>query len=122
MSRQVHQMLPGTKARAAAPTSRGARMVRMRERSSGPGARLTAELPAPSSQHSIKGIVKMPTRFVPTVSSSASAAFPPTACGKISRFVMHDMTQHLKWSAAQQSTFLPVKARKAARATPQDMQ
>lgn len=68
------------KARAAAPTSSGSRMVRMRERSSGPGAKLTAELPAPSAQHSTKGIVKMPTRFVPTVSSSASAALPPTAC------------------------------------------
>jgi hypothetical protein len=52
----------------------------MRERSSGPGAKLTVELPAPSSQHSTKGIVKIPTRFVPTVSNSASAALPPTAC------------------------------------------
>lgn len=53
--------------------------MRRRERSRGPGARLMALLPAPSSQHSMKGITKIPSRFVPTVSSSASAAFPPTA-------------------------------------------
>ena len=54
----------------------------MRERSSGPGERATAEPPVFSSQHSMKGMVKMPARLVPTVSSSASAAFPPTACTK----------------------------------------
>jgi hypothetical protein len=54
-------------------------MVRSRERRSGTGERLTVELPVPSSQQSMKGIVKMPTRLVPTVSNSASAAFPATA-------------------------------------------
>ena len=71
---------PGTKAREPAPTSRGRRMVFTRERSRGPGARAIAEPPVSSSQHSMKGMVKMPARLVPTVSSSASAALPPTAC------------------------------------------
>ena len=76
----MHRCTPGTSAREPAPASRGARMVFRRERSRGPGARATVELPVSSSQHSAKGMVKMPARLVPTVSSSASAALPPTAC------------------------------------------
>ena len=76
---------PGRKAREPAPTSRGRRMVFTRERSRGPGDRATAEPPVSSSQHSMKGMVKMPARLVPTVSSSASAALPPTACAKAGR-------------------------------------
>ena len=75
-------------AREPAPASRGNKIVFTRERSKGPGESATAELPVSSSQHSTKGIVKMPARLVPTVSSSASAALPPTACAaqKVSHY------------------------------------
>lgn len=54
-------------------------MVMTKFWSRGPGARCTAELPEPSTADRRKGMVRMPSRFVPTVSSNASAAFPPAA-------------------------------------------
>jgi hypothetical protein len=55
-------------------------MVFTRDCSRGPGERATDDVPVSSSAHSRKGMVKMPAKLVPTVSSSASAALPPTAC------------------------------------------
>ena len=77
-------------------------MVFTRERSRGPGERVTAELPVSSSQHSRKGMVKMPARLVPTVSSSASAALPPTACSG-----QHDIrqSQHDHMQISRSSTW-----------------
>lgn len=60
--------------------SKGTRIVFTRECSRGPGESATAEFPVSRSQHSMKGMVKMPAKLVPTVSSSASAVLPPTAC------------------------------------------
>lgn len=72
--------LPGMKALAAAPTSRGARMVFSRDLSRGPGAIWTAPCPLPKMRDRTKGIVKMPTRLLPTVRSRAIAVLPPMAC------------------------------------------
>ena len=57
-------------------------MVFTRDCSRGLGERATDDVPVSSSAHSKKGIVNMPARLVPTVRSSASAAFPPTACAR----------------------------------------
>ena len=70
---------PGKQARAAHPASRGSRIVMTRFWSRGPGAKCTAELPEPKTVDRTKGMVRMPSRFVLTVSNKASAAFPPAA-------------------------------------------
>ena len=64
----------------------------MRDCSRGPGAMCTAPLPAPSTAEMTNGMVKMPARLEPTVSSSASAVLPPTACK-----VRADLVIHLSW-------------------------
>lgn len=74
---------PGMNALDPAPASKGTRMVFTRDRSRGPGESATAELPVSRSQHSTKGMVKMPARLVPTVRSSANAVLPPTACASV---------------------------------------
>ena len=67
-------------ARAIAPMRRGTKMVLMRDCSNGFGAMRTAPPAAPRTADSMNGIVNMPSRLEPTVSSSASAVLPPTAC------------------------------------------
>ena len=70
-------MLPGTEARRPMPASVGSRMVLSSAKSNGQGANWK-ESPT-SSAESINGMVTMPNMLVATVSSSASAALPPTA-------------------------------------------
>lgn len=72
--------LPGMKARKEAPAKRGTRIVFIRDCTKGLGAMRIVPLAAPKTADSMKGIVKMPSKFEPTVKSNARAVFPPTAC------------------------------------------
>lgn len=70
---------PGTKARMAAPMLRGTRMDCTSVTNREAGWMALATLPAPSTAQSMKGMVRMPSRLLPVVSSRAKAVLPPIA-------------------------------------------
>lgn len=56
-------------------------------------------LPAPSTIHKTKGMVRMPAKLLPDVSSRAKAVFPSTACKHRQN---HFRSSLMRWSTAVQ--------------------